>query len=237
LGDPRSLCYGTVLVDDEYAFRHPTHIITSGAQQAASSPAPSTASSPLHRVYHGWSKLNKQLDRLISLTGNGGGSEIKVARVSGYLQVKDQQVTSFSGDLVTLNYTRADIRKHRWKRVFSIWHPDWKADDKEEVYAVYEDDTQGTREVKGSLSTTINLPGDPSRGKTVGEIGFNITVHTQDEIITQRKFDRDSYFKDALNNQGWTYVTDPNDFLPNGQDWPVMDGGTIWNFSMPYRVF
>ncbi len=131
--------------------------------------------------------LTKQMDRFVSLTGNGGGSEIKVCRINGYLKIKDEQVDNFEGDIVTIYFSRGDIRKKTWKRIYSVWDPNWNYQDVEQIYAVYEEDNKGEATFNGSLNTTLNLPGKPSLGKVVAEIGFKITVPTQDEIITQRK--------------------------------------------------
>ena len=187
------------------------------------------------RVYLGWSKLTRQMDNFISLTGNGGGSEIKVGRLSGYLKLSEEQVTGFSGDMVTLYFTRSEIRKGKWKRVFSIWDNDWNKDDFEQVYAVYEDDTKGKKTISGTVSTTMNLQERPAASKIQGEIGYKVDIITQDEILTQRKVDRASFFRDGLSDQGWKYMADPNDFLSGGIDWPVYDGGTIWQYTMPWR--
>jgi|GEM_PF-1958014 len=231
-------CFRQVIVNDDYAYGRPTHIVAVGAQPSVViNPENEAPAGAVSRVYHGMSRLTQQLDRLISLTGNGGGSEVKVARVSAYLTVKDQQVTNFSGDVATVYYKRGDIRNKRWKRIYSLWDANWQEENKQQVYAVYEDDTQGTKKFKGSLSTTINIPGKPSLGKSVGDISYEISVTTQDEIITQRMLDRYSYLRDAFNSQGGSYAPDPDDFLPAGKDWPILDGGTIWNYTMPYRIF
>ena len=93
----------------------------------------------------------------------------------------------------------------------------------------------GSKTISGSLTTTVNLPG--KLGKAEGEIGFKIGMMSQDEILTQRKFDRKSFLRDGLNNQGWGYVIDANDFLPVGKDWPIIDGGAIWSYTFPYRIY
>ena len=228
-------CYRDVTVDDNYAERMPTHIVTVGAQINTGT----TTATPgvISTVYHGWSMLTRQMDKLISFTGNGGGSEIKIGRIEGYLKIQDQQVTNFSGDLVTVNYTRGDIRKKRWKRVYSVWDVNWNYQDVEQVYAVYEDDTQGEKTFSGSSNTTVSLPGKPSPGKVVGEIGFKVSVLTQDEIIVQRKINRTGYFRTGRLNQGWGFKLDSEDFLAPNVDWPIYDGGTIWSYTMPYQVY
>lgn len=229
------LCYADVTISDAYSEINPTHIVTIGAAAGVTNPATVLKSELVTRTYHGWSRLVKQMDKLISFTGNGGGSEIKVCRINGYLRKTDEQVQEFAGDVITLNYTRADIRKKRWKRVFSVWDPNWNYQDTEQIYAVYEDDTQGTKNVSGTLNTTVNLPG--KTGKVDGEIGFKISVITQDDIITQRKIDRKSLLRDGMNNQGWGFIKDDNDFLAAGNDWPIMDGGSIWSYTFPFRIY
>ena len=232
-----SICYVDAIVDDSFAVNNPTHIVSVGAKVAELAPAEPAIGPSMVRVYHGWSKLTKQMDKLISLTGNGGGSEIKVARISGYLKFVDQQVTNFTGDIVTIAYSRADIRNKKWKRVFSSWDPNWDKTNLEQVYAVYEDDTQGTKTLSGNISTSVNLPGKPSSGKVTGEIGFKVEVMTQDEIITQRKLDRASFLRDGLFNQGWGSISDANDFLPLTKDWPIYDGGTVWQYTMAWKSY
>lgn len=242
-GTPSRPIYSDVTVDDEYAAVTPTHIIGvidkymifMDLDSVPPPPPPPPPGPQIRRVYHGWSRLTKQLDALISFTGNGGGSEMKVCRISGYLQFADQQVTSFAGDQMFIYYSRADIRKKRWKRVMGMWDPDWKEANLQQVYAAYEEDTKGTKNFKGSLSTTIRLP--DSLGTATGSIGFDISVVTQDELVKQTMMDRYSYFRDALNDQGWGFQPDPNDFLPPNQDWPRYDAGTIWGFTWPYKIY
>lgn len=228
-------CYRDVTVDDNYAQKHPTHIVTVGATAVGETTSNVPKTELVHRVYHGASRLVKQMDKLISFTGNGGGSEIKVCRINGYLRRVDEQITDFSGDVVTIYYTRGDILGRRWKRVFSVWDPNWNYQDIEQIYAVYEDDTKGTRTIDGSITTTLTLPG--KLGKAEGDIGFKVQVESQDDIITQRKIDRKSFLRDGLNNQGWGFYPDTNDFLTVGRDWPIYDGGAVWQFSLPYRIY
>lgn len=231
---PNKICYIDVLVNDKYAELFPTHIVTVGA--TVRNDAQTILKTDLvTRAYHGWSRLTQQMDKLISFTGNGGGSEIKVCRINGFLKMADEQITDFAGDVITLQYTRADIRKKRWKRVFGVWDPNWNYQDIEQVYAVYEDDNMGSRTITGSLNTTVNLPG--KIGKVEGELGFKINLMSQDEVITQRKLDRKSFLRDGMNDQGYGFIVDANDFLTAGKDWPVIDGGAIWSYTFPYRIY
>ncbi|RYG49790.1 MAG: hypothetical protein EOO01_12120 [Chitinophagaceae bacterium] len=229
------LCYYDVMVSDDFADANPTHIVTIGAVRAATPPSAPLKTELVTRTYNGHSRLTRQMDKLVSFSGNGGGSEVKVCRVNAYLQRSDEQVTDFAGDVTTVQFTRADIRKKRWKRIYSIWDPNWNYQDIEQIYAVYEDDTQGKKTLSGSLTTTVNLPG--KIGKVEGEVGFKIEVLTQDEIITQKRVDRKSFLRDGMNNQGWGFIIDDSDFLAIGRDWPVVDGGAIWSYTFPYRIY
>jgi hypothetical protein len=232
---PTMTCYRDVVVNDDYAYASPTHIITVGASRKTEAPLLVPPSEQTHRLYHGASRLTAQMDNLISFTGNGGGSEVKVCRVNGYLRRQDEQIDDFAGDVVTLHYTRGEIRKKQWKRAYTVWDPNWNYQDVEQIYAVYEEDTKGTRTIDGTLRTTLSIPG--KAGKLEGDIGFKIQMSTQDEVITQRKIDRKSYFRDGLNSQGWGFLFDLYDFLPPARDWPIYDGGSIWQYTFPYRIY
>ena len=230
-----SICYRQVLVDDNYAVSHPTHIVGVGADPVAKPGIEPPKETIVNMVYHGWGRLTRQMDKLISFTGNGGGSEIKLGRISAYLKTTNQQVTGFTGDLVTVYFTRGEIRKSRWKRIFSIWDPNWTTTDKEEIYAVYEDDTEGSSTFNGSLNVSVSIPGEIA--KVDGKVGYEVKVKTQDNILTQRKFDRTSYYRGALLNQGWGFIRDDNDFLQTSLDWPIYDGAAVWQFTMANREY
>lgn len=233
-GSPGNICYRDVLVDDAYAEKNPTHIITVGADIQPAAPVAVPKNDLVTRIYSGACRLTRQMDKFISFTGNGGGSEIKVCRINAYLRRADEHISDFSGDIVTLNFSRGDIRNKRWKRVYTVWDPNWNYQDIEQIYAVYEDDNMGSASFSGSLTTNLTLPG--KLGKAEGKIGFGIEVKTQDEIITQRKLDRKSYLRDGYNNQGWGFYADADDFL-TGKDWPIFDGGAIWQYTLPYRIY
>jgi hypothetical protein len=244
--------YETVTVNDDYAFVNPTHIvgvIDRLPNQGGVDSLPNPTNS-VDRVFHGWSRLQDHLDRLISFTGNGGGSEMKIARISGYLKVVNQQVVDFTGDLVSVDYSRRDVRKDKYKRVYSVWDPDWQPNNFEQTYAVYEEDNQGTKTFSGSLSTTLYPSINDTTSTVTGTIGFGITVITQDEIVTQRKISRNAYFLTAKQDQGggFNMCNNPcgngeanpcqdNTFLPATQYWPIWDCGTKWKYLWPYKIY
>lgn len=235
--------YTAVTVNDAYAENNITHIVGVGGEPIMDDPTTPPPAPSINRVFHGWSVLkDNQLDKFISLSGNGGGSEMKIARISGYLQFQDQQVTNFAGDVITVQYKRKDTRKDRWKRVYGVWDADWNINNLEQTYAVWEEDTKGKKTYTGSLSTTVTT----SPGNTgTGTVGFSIEVQTQDELVTQRKITRVAYFGAAKSDQGWGFqMCDgsgscryDDTFLPAGQYWPKYDAGTIWGYTWSYKTY
>lgn len=241
--------YVSVTVNDEYAAVFPTHIVgvidrMPQEEIIDSLPPPSGT---VDRVFHGRSRLARNYDKLISFTGNGGGSEMKIARISGYLQIQNQQVSNFAGDVVSVHYKRRDIRRKNWKYVYTVWDPDWISDNNEQVYSAWEEDTEGTKTFEGSLNTTIK---DSTGNFNIqGSIGFSISVKTQDELITQRKISRYAYFTTAKQDQGGGFdmchnpcgggnsnPCQDNTFLNSGS-WPIWDCGADWKYLWPYKIY
>ncbi len=233
--------YQPVVVNDDYVFSHPTHIVGVNGiepyetQDAALNPPRVTTPANVNRVYVGDAICKVQYDRLISFTGNGGGSEIAYCRVSGYLKLVGHQITEFE-DKTSVKFERGTIRKKQWLRVYAVWDADWVVDNKEQVFAIYEDDNNSEITFTGSLSTRVKI----ADGTTVdGSIDYQIKRSSQDEIIKQLKISRVSYFAGALRNQGWGYGIDKS-FLPasaaNG--WPFYDavssGGANVGWTWPY---
>lgn len=244
-----TMCYRTVTVTDDYAEIKATHIIGVGAGPNRILPSDPPPSTNINRVFVGWMQCTKQYDKLISFTQNGGGSEIKVRRISGYLQIVNHQVTDFTGDHGDFYFKRKEIRKGYWLRKYWVWDPDWVTSNTEQIMAVYEDDTEGTSTFTGGLTTTIvdTISGVPVN--VSGNIGFNISVKTQDELILQRKISRTAYFGAAKSDQGWGFLLIDkkgggsrydNTFLTTGY-WPPYDGnagnGANWHYTWPYNSY
>lgn len=243
--------YVQVTVDDDYAAVSPTHIIGVvdkflDDESIDSLPPPAGT---VDRVFHGYSRLANNYDKLISFSGNGGSSDMKIARISGYLQVQSQHVANFTGDVVSVDYSRRNVKKKIWKRVYSVWDPDWTTANNEQVYAVWEEDTEGDKTFTGSLSTTLLLNAFDSTQTVQGNIGFSVSVRTQDEVLTQRKISRYAYFRTATQDQGGGFnmcysfcgggSANPcmdNTFLASGY-WPIWDCGTDWKYLWPYRIY
>jgi hypothetical protein len=120
--------------------------------------------------------------------------------------------------------------------VYAVWDADWVNDNKEQVFAIYEDDNNAEIVFTGSLSTTLKV----SDGTSVeGSIDYQIKRSSQDEIIKQLKISRSSYFAGARRDQGWGFGIDKS-FLPASatHGWPFYDavsgGGANVGWTWPY---
>lgn len=94
------------------------------------------------------------MDRLIGTNWrNSGGNEVAISRTDAYLRYDtDGQVTNFAKKFVT-NFTRLDGRNQTWKPIYTTWDSDWEPSNLQQVISVWEDDTRGTIEWNGSITT------------------------------------------------------------------------------------
>lgn len=234
--------YVQVLVNDDYCFNYPTHIIgVNGIETVLDPTEPPPPPPPppgVSRVYIGEGLCKEQYDRLISFTGNGGGSEIKYCHLTGYLQPVNGQVTTFQ-DIASVDFSRKNIRQKNWLRTFTVWDDDWNPNDLEQVLGIYEEDNTNTKTFNGSLGTTLTV----TPGSTItGTIGYTVSVQSQDDIIRQLKISRNSYFAGAFQNQAWGFSSDATFLpLPFTHGWPYYDtngsGGANVGWTWPYNTF
>lgn len=240
------ICYLPVTVNDNYADgdygNHPTHIVGVGIDQRISNPPPPPPPSPgVSRIYIGEGVCKEQYDRLISFTGNGGGSEIKYCHLTGYLQPVNGHVTTFQ-DIVSADFTRKNIRKKKWLRLFVVWDDDWVQNDLEQVLGIYEEDNTNTKTFNGSLGTTVTVTPGPPASTITGTIGYTVSVVSQDDIIRELKISRNSYFAGAFQDQAWGFSSDATFLpLPFTHGWPYYDtnggGGANVGWTWPYNTY
>lgn len=225
-----------IRIDDAYAGEHPIHIVGSGAEPNRQPPGrvvntpgertplatPDSAVHPL--LYLGVVKCTRQYDRLISFSGNGGGSELKFIRGSAYITLNNnQQVSNTEFDVISVYFTRKDIRKEREQGVYAIWDPAWEPECTEQVFGIYEEDRQGEREFSGSIDVKIKYP----QGETkITPVGYSYTVKTQDDIIRQINWERASFFRYNRSGMGGCG-------LRNGYTW--YDCHLPVSYSLPQR--
>ena len=108
------------------------HIIYAGGADVKKSYAnklKGARTNAINTVYVGALRCSYQYDALVSFTGNGGGSEIKVFRGSGYLlQDPNGQISNISGDVVSLYFSRGEINNCNHQNINAIWDLDWASD-------------------------------------------------------------------------------------------------------------
>lgn len=193
-----------IRVDESYVEKHPVHIIGTGALPATNEGDTYVLSerrlpeevqsqdSSVRLIYLGIVRCSKQYDRLISFTGNGGGSELKFIRGEAYVTLNNnQQVVDTEFDIISVDFRRKDIRKEREKYVYAIWDSNWAPEKAAQVFGIYEEDTRGEREFSGSVDTEIEHPGGTT---TITPVEYSYVVESQDEIIRQIDWDRTSFF-------------------------------------------
>ena len=233
--------YVAVTVDDVYADKFMTHIVNIGAELNLPQQPPPPAPSPgVNRVYIGEMRCNYYHDKLISMSGQnkGGGNDVQVMRISGYLQPINMQVTNYSGDIIPIKFKRRDVKKGIFRRTFSVWDADWISTNLEQVFVVYEDDDNITKTVTGGVTTTLTAsPGN----SIVATTNYSVTIPNADVIMRQLKISRNGYFTTAWSDQGWGYRPDKT-FLqqsdPHG--WGLYEGsptGNLISWTWPYQVF
>ncbi len=235
--------YRNVTVSDSYAESSMTHIVGIGAEPALIQQPPPPAAFPgVNRVFIGELKCNYNHDKLISVSGQnkGGGNDVQIMRISGYLQNVNSQVTSWNGDIIPLKFKRKDARGQNktYKRSFQVWDADWKSDNFEQVLVIYEDDDNVTKTIEETLTSTLKL--DPILTATA-TIKTNVTIPNADIILRQMKISRNGYFPTAWFDQGWGYRPDLT-FLPSNSahGWAIYEGaneGTLVSWTWPYAIY
>jgi len=216
--------YSAVTVNDSYSEITPTHIVS--IIDNVMDPAPPTTlppiSQPIYKSYIGWVKVNNQhqYDRLISFSGNGGGSELRFGRAYAFQDANGQVQTDMP--FVQANLSRKAIRKGTWVHVLSLWDTNWRTDQLDHKLGIYEEDNKSSITFTGNVSLSATVSGITA----TRTLGFSVTKQSQDAIISNMNLDRDWYFHNGTTNQGWGM-----------QDlWPILGGGSDVNYTMPYEI-
>lgn len=244
--------YTTVLVNDVYTTSHPTHIVgVNGPEQPATGPGgggigiggggfcfgpgcmgwippPTTVPVEIKRsVLVDNYVLKAQYDNLISFTGNGGGSEVRINRISAHLQPTiGSAVTEFaplplvnappgfSFDQTLTSHTRQEISDKVWKKTLfwgpaygeSRWDTSWVQDNFEQVLAVWEyDNTNQRASFNGQLYTTLIQTTSTPMALVGGVKPYSVQAPSMHPPIKHLRISRSVYFGEARNNFGFGY--------------------------------
>lgn len=239
--------YREVIVNDDYAYENPTHIIGLNGVEPYDYPDNrplGTAFLPegpidipdltreVKQVYVGDVRCITNYDPFISVTGNGGGSEIRFTRADGFLKVMDGQI-QVADVYVTPDkpIVRGDIRRKRWVDFSYEWDGDWELSNLQQNLGIFEEDNRNTISFTGTLSTTatVSVPIPPATIGTTAQrtLGFTINFKSDDALIRQSNYNRDVFFSlNRTNLEGETY---------NG--WPVRDRTGSVSFTLNDRTY
>jgi hypothetical protein len=187
--------------------------------------------------------MRVNLDAIISFTGNGGGNDMRMARISVYLTPVNGHTTSFDGDKQSKSMQRGDVGKVI--TVSSIWDSNWANDDFEQIYAVYEEDTENSQTFSGSLTSTLTATVGAISSTRTGTVGYSVTIKSKDPIVTQTKMKKADYMLfnaptslNQLNNGNKACILDRT-FLPLVVTtyWPAYGCGADWSYTLPHEQF
>ncbi|MFN4285047.1 MAG: hypothetical protein ACK4E8_03695 [Lacibacter sp.] len=232
--------FNQVLINDDYVSANPTHIIgvngiepwdEGGVTVMNAYPPGDPIDLPgltreIKQVHIGSVKIHgKQYDKLISFTGNGGGSEIVFTRSDGFLKVLDGQVQADNFFTPPKTVSRKSIRDKKWVDFSYEWDGDWEINNHRQVFAIYEDDTRNQQEISGKISTTLKL--SDLITLTVDLISWKVTFKSDDPIIKQEEMKRESFFVlNRINLTGEMY-----------QGWPVRDKNGPLSYTLNDRTY
>lgn len=230
--------YQEVLVNDDYVFANPTHIIgVNGIEPVVTAPTSVNVFNPtgpidiadlgrqVKQVYVGEVRCSRQFDKLISFTGNGGGSEIRFTRADGFLKLADGQVQA---DMFIVDgpykIERSDIRNGgTWIDWTSVWDNDWETQNLEQNLAIYEEDNRNALTLTGTLKTTVKIN---SLISGEGSIGFSFSFKSDDAVVFQTNYKHDAFFAmNRFNQEGE---------MRNG--WPVRNRSGSVSFTLLDRT-
>lgn len=186
----------------------------------------------IRQVFIGHARINnkRQYDAWISFTDNGGGSEIRIGRLSSRESIGIDSLGNISANqwnnVVAVDFSRREIRKQQKKWVGSIWHKNWqcKGEIHEELFGVWEEDTEGDI----VLDQTIKW-----KDEELFSIHGTIHNRSKDEIIRKWTREKTEFFATNLLDQGGGSWAGLNSF--SDRDWAIYDVGTNFCYTMPHR--
>lgn len=174
--------------------------------------------------------LKKQYDKLISFTGNGGGSEIQLSRKDskGNLEInEDGNVENSQWTTVhSVYFKRKDIRKEKTKWISVNFDTNWEGNNSEtyeQTICVWEADTEG------NVTASVNLK---LKDKDLIDFSFEIGNRSKDEIIHLDVWDVNWFFNTVFLDQGCGFGKGTGAF---DREWPIRGCGSNFEYTMLYR--
>lgn len=259
--------------DDDYAEYNPTLIITPesyhniiggvGSDPAMGPGDPAccinagrSCCENIRQVHTGWGKLKHQFDSWVSLTGNGGGSEIRILRIAGELTVaaNGNITANTAGSFKGRNYSRQEIKNKWWRWWGFLWNADWDCDEVNNKYVVFEEDNEGEVTLTGSVKRTFNVTTNigsinlgtggngviPVSGSIFNgnelNIGFTAKWTSKDALILVEEREEDEFFVVNTIDQGCGFRVGHTQSVYAGISHPIYECGSgHWEYTLPNR--
>ena len=187
----------------------------------------------IRQVFIGHIRAIKQYDKLISLSGNGGGSEFQFTRTDSRENLEDLpndsnvDVFNFT-ERFEIYITRYAIRKERERWYSVAWDFNWEcAEPKhEQLLVIYEKDLTDPID--------FDFSGIEWEGETYGGVSLEVEVRTKNEIIRTWKRDASEFFvSNMLSDYGCNCKDGEHSF--SDRCWPRYDCNANVRYTMPHR--
>lgn len=174
----------------------------------------------------------KQFDKFLSLSGNGGGSEIRYCRADSQQAIDIDSLGNYTttqwDTRVSQYWTRKQIRKENVRKVSSLWDENWECHGThEQLFVIYEDDNVGDLFIDQQLEFEL---GDETYAAT---IDVTIQNRSKDDAIIMRKRERVEFFATNLLDQGCNCWDGDGSF--SDRCWGVYDCGAEMSYTMYHR--
>ncbi len=161
---------------------------------------------------------------------NSGGSEMVVMRIDGYLQIAENgNVKADNKDIETSfekKYKRRWIRKEIRKTWAALWDQNWECDNTEQLFVIYEEDNNATKEFNSKITTKFKIFGQ----EVNAEATYKTSVPTEDDIIRLWRINNNAFFRSNSSNLGCD--THRHHWLDNNY-YTIYDCGTNVEFTLP----
>lgn len=216
-----------VLVDDDYAFENPTLIIKPAdgettfipEEDEQGNPNGRVAASTINQLSVGWVKCTKQYDGLF-----GGGSEFKFCIIGG--KVTDFTKAESFESILSINLSRKDIRKERWKKFYYELDDDWKSPEDSRKFGLIEYDKNKTKhELKFSAKVQTKNGDGTFNTEVLAE--YKLTMESQEGWIKTDTYDSRTSFA-AFNKSDMGHGTK--------DDYRIYRSGDV-RWTLPLREF
>ena len=186
----------------------------------------------IRQVFVGRAKFRKQYDNFISLTGNGGGSEVRYCRVDSREAIDIDSLGSYKVNQWNLRenqyWSRKQINRENVRAVNILWDNNWECEgEHEQLFVIYEEDNTSDLIIDQDIS--FDLADDTY----AANIDITIQNRSKDQAVILRTREESEFFITNLLDNGsgcWD-----GDFSFSDRCWGINAGGTDVPYTMHHR--